>query len=203
MKGRFVDILSISYKSNPKVFQECSDVLRNRAVGKHIYTPDFCKFIARIGNLWRARVDGRVVGVLSTGLLKTTDAFMFNVHLESKSRIDSLPHLEIIDLGVEPEFRRQHIGSLLVKTALAKTKWGDDSLFRRAVTLSRISKDGGASNSSLGLLRALGWEEIYRFPGYYEDSDPNYFQCPKCQVGEGTTSNCQCTAVLMRWRRPL
>jgi|SRR5450759_372457 len=127
--------------------------------------------------------DGELRGVLLAGVVDSQTRKDFEGYVPSsfiKPRT-----VEILDMAVVPEHRRQGIGMALISEALELYRgYG----FDRFLTASRFSLNNGGS--SFGLLLRLGFRVLAEIPGYYADCE--WLRCPDC--GDG---RCLCKGFLM------
>ena len=123
-----------------------------------------------------------VLGVLLAGQLDS--AYVegdYNRYLAPR-RIDVVGVVELMDMGVRKNLRRQGIATELVSFALDSYQFAD-----RIITVSRYAGDD--ADSSLGILLRSGFQVLRVVDGYY--CGAKTFECPDCG------GSCICSGYIM------
>lgn len=136
-------IYSVSRDSDDGQFDEIASLCREHA-GKLLVAKRLLISISFFGEILIAKVGGAVVGALTVTYPTVPEIFSFNSHLPADEQLDpAVPTYELCDLVVHEEYRRQGIGSCLVR-ATRNTLWYGEPIrqFQRGITTSRVPTDG-------------------------------------------------------------
>lgn len=168
----------------------CSEVFQSS--GKTCYSAERTRFMATMGVMSCGRHEGRVVAVVSTELWQSTDTYEWNKKMSIERISTDPPALFVGEVAVIPAFRRKGIGTRLIKQVILDSRYDEGKQpFTRVFAVSRKPVEA-TSQSSFGVLRKLGFVELARVIGYFNDPA---WDCPSCG------KNCSCDGRLMYWIR--
>jgi GNAT superfamily N-acetyltransferase len=191
-----IEIECLKVTAPTSEIEDCLRVLT--AVGKNIYSLEHLRAMAVFGIVLFAVYRGFPSGVLTLQQWMPSDSEDANNFLPPGRQLKSdPPGLHLVDCAVLPEYRRQGIGTALVRDALANciyvTGDGTSHCYSRARTYSRVPLDGMLNGTSYGLLTSLGFVELANIPLCYGANKE--WECPDC--GEP----CTCSGRMMTWER--
>lgn len=173
-----------------------------RLAGKDYLIPRYLRAWATLTHVWvfRREEDKRILGFLTAEPLSSIEVLEWNRYLSPDKRVHvQPPTLYLGDLVIDPDHRRLGAASTMVRHVVENgERYGDNAecYYDRAYTISRLAEKPAAN--SYKLLMLLGWFEVVRISGYYQNLEKWF--CHVCDpLREGHP--CNCLGVLMEWRR--
>jgi ribosomal protein S18 acetylase RimI-like enzyme len=169
------------------------------AAGLHYATTHYVLAWSMLNTLWLSEREdtGEIIGVLMSMTLDLVDVFKWNHLLPTRKQIHSnQPAHYLADSVVAEEYRNRRVAQEMLCGALKYARVIDEVIHDTAYALARVPASGETSGTSYNILKThLGFEEVYRFSGFYKDSDR--FTCPTCNDASSDKQVCSCEARLM------